>query len=74
MVNVSLEQRGYRPKPHERDELAKYIYLDIVQTARRRISIELIHGNSWSGWYENGNPHGEHRPGPIAELRGILTS
>ena len=39
---------------------------------RMEFSKQLLSGNGWSGWLENGNPHGEPRPGPIAEPQGIL--
>jgi hypothetical protein len=68
---MSLETRGLRPRPEQRGELAKFLHVEFSRMLRTEISIAMIHGNSWSGWFENGNPHGKHRPGPIFKLEGI---
>lgn len=69
---MSLETRGYPARPDERDALTALVWTAMNRALRKQVSIQLIHGNSWSGWLENGNPYGDHRPGPIAVPRGIL--
>ena len=69
-----LETRGERPDPKFRGELSKIIHIELDRALRREISIKMIYGNSWPGYLENGNPHGDPRPGPIPEpiqLQGI---
>jgi hypothetical protein len=69
---MSLETRGERPPQWQRSALAKYIQIELDRMVRMEFSKQLLSGNGWSGWLENGNPHGEPRPGPIAEPQGIL--
>jgi hypothetical protein len=67
-----LETRGYRPRLDQRGAIAKFLHIECERMLRTEISIRIIHGNSWSGWLENGNPHGKHRPGPISQPWGII--
>lgn len=71
---MGLETRGVRPRPEQRGELAKFLQIETSRMFRTEISIAIIHGNSWSGWFENGNPHGKSRSGPISKPQGISFS
>lgn len=66
-----LETRGLRPDPFFRGELSRYINADLDRELRKEINIQLIWGNSWPGYFENGNPHGEPRPGLPGVLKGF---
>jgi len=68
-----LETRGWHPIDGTRT-VPRWIVVMMDSAIRRQMSKNVWHGNAWSGWLENGNPHGEPRPGPIAVPRGILAA
>jgi len=66
-----LETRGNPTSLRRNGPLSRYIWTELDRNMRKAMSIELFHGNAWSGWRENGNPYGDPRPGPIAVPRGV---
>lgn len=66
-MNQGLETRGRTPTPYSRSAVCKYIHIELDRMLRTEFSIHVLYGNKWPGYFENGNPTGPPRPGPIPE-------